>query len=353
MFQSHGEGARSVAGPGSHLSRREFIALGIAPAVTSNAAFAEEYPSKTIRFMAGATPGGSIDYGARVVAMPLSETLKAPVIVENKPGAAGVIATEFVARSPGDGYTLLIGTPSPIIIAPQAMPTVKINPLTGLIAINTVSTTPLAIAVNPGLEVKSLKDLVALSRKRPVRMGLPLAGSVSHLVVEMTAGATGCNFLNVPYKGAAPALTDAIAGHIDATVADVGVFLEMHKEGKLRIVMVTSEKRVEALPDVPTANEDAPGLVVMDWLGVFAPANTPPLIVDRINAALIKVVARDDVRAAFQRASATASTMAGPEQFQKYVAAEYLRYGRLVRERNIVIGSLRRLVDSPPVMAEG
>jgi tripartite-type tricarboxylate transporter receptor subunit TctC len=338
MFQSHRQDTPSVAGLRSHLSRRELLALGIAAGLAPGAAFAEDFPSKPIRILVGATPGGSIDYGARVIAKPLSELLKTPVIVENKPGAAGVISTEYVARSPADGYTLLFGTPSPIIIAPQAMPNARVNALTDLIAINTVSTAPLAIAVNPKLEVRRLKDLVALSKTRPITMGLPLAGSVSHLVVEMTAKATGCNFMNVPYKGAGPALSDAIAGHIDATVSDVGVFLPMHKEGKLRIVMVTSEKRLDVLPDVPTASEDAPGLVVTDWLGLFAPAKTPRPIIDKINSALVKTVAREDVQAAFQRASASASALAGPEQFQKFVAAEYLRYGQLVRERHIVIG---------------
>jgi tripartite-type tricarboxylate transporter receptor subunit TctC len=338
MFEPRGQDTPPVAIPGKHFSRRELLALGIAAGLTPGAAIAQDYPSRPVRLMVGVTPGGSIDHGARVVAITLSDLLKTPVIVENKPGAAGLIATEYVARSPVDGYTLLMGTPSPIIIAPQAMPKARVNPLTDLIAINTVSTSPVAIAVNPNLGVKGLKDLVALSKTRPIRMGLPLSGSVSHLVVEMTAKATGCNFLNVPYKGAAPALTDAIAGHIDATVADVGVLLEMHKEGQLRIVMVTSEKRIDALPDVPTANEDAPGLVVNDWLGVFAPANTPRPIIDRLSSALIKTVAREEVQAAFQKVSAKASAMPDPEQFQKFVAAEYLRYGQLLREGNIVIG---------------
>jgi tripartite-type tricarboxylate transporter receptor subunit TctC len=287
MLEMLSEGNPLAGRHAHHLSRRELLTLGIAAGLTPLAALAQDFPARPIRLLVGVTPGGSIDYGARVIAIPLGEILKTPVIVENKPGAAGLISTEYVARSPADGYTLLIGTPSPVIIAPQAMPKTNFNPLTDLTAINTVSTSPLAIAVNPSLGVTRLKDLVALSRTRPIRMGLPLAGSLSHLAVEMTAKATGCDFLNVPYKGAAPALSDAIAGHIDATVSDVGVFLPMHKERKLRIVMVTSENRIEALPEVPTANEDAAGLVVTNWLGVFAPANTPRHIVEKINAALM------------------------------------------------------------------
>lgn len=321
----------------TNLSRRDLLALGAATALAPGMAFAQDFPSRPIRLMVGATPGGSIDFGGRVISAPLAEQLRTPVLVENKPGGFGLICTDYVIKSPADGYTLLVGTPSPVIIAPQAMQKAPFNPLTDLTAINMVSTSPIAIAVNPRLGVKNLKDLVELSRTRPIKMGLPLAGSLSHLVVEMTAKATGCNFLNVAYKGAAPAITDTIGGHVDATVSDVGVFLPMHQEGRLRVVMVTSEKRIDALPDVPAASEYAEGLVVTNWIGVFAPANTPKPALDKINGALLKVVARDDVRAQYVKAAVMASVMAGPEQFQKFVASEYARFGQIVRERNIVI----------------
>lgn len=333
MSKIHSAAPRGTA----PLSRREVLGLAMAAGLAPSLAFAQEYPSRPIRLLVGAPPGGSIDNGARLIAGPLGEILGAQIVIENKPGAAGTISTEYVAKAAPDGYTLLLGTPSPVIVAPQAMPKLRFNPLTDLVAINTISNSPLAIVVNSKLPVKSLKDLVALSRTRPIRMGLPLAGSVSHLVVEMVAKATGANFLNVPYKGAAPALNDTIAGHIDATVGDVGVYLPMHREGRIRIAMVTSEKRLDGYRDVPTANEDAPGLVFTNWLGVFAPANTPAPIVQKLNAALIKLVARADVRTGFQKASATAVAMPSSEQFEKFVASEYLRYGRIVRERNIVI----------------
>ncbi len=319
------------------VTRRELLTMGLAASLAPSLVRAQDYPTKPIRITVGATPGGSIDNGARIIAGYLGEPLKTNVVVENKPGAAGVLNTEYVARAQPDGYTLLLGTPSPVIIAPQAMPHVKMNPLTDLKAINMVSTSPLAIVVNPKLGIRRLSDLVALSKTRPITMGLPLAGSVSHLVVEMVAKETGCNFLNVSYKGAAPALTDTIAGHIDATVGDLGVFLQMHAEGRIRIALVTSERRIDSLPDVPTANEDAPGLVVTNWLGIFAPGQTPPAIIDKLDAAIQKTVAREEVKAAFRKASATATSMPSAAQFQKFVGEEYLRFGRILRERNIVI----------------
>ncbi len=323
----------------THLSRRHLLGLGMAAGFAPGLAFAQEFPSRPIRLMVGATPGGSIDFGARALAGPLTALLGTPVLVENKPGGFGVICTDYVIKSPADGYTLLVGTPSPVIIAPQAMPKPPFNPLTDLLAINMVSTSPLAIAVNPRLPVKNLQDLLALSRTRPITMGLPLAGSLSHLVVELTAKATGINFLNAAYKGAAPAVNDAMGGHIDATVSDVGVFLPLHKEGRLRVIMVTSDKRIEALPDVPSVSEFGPGMAATNWIGIFAAVNTPKAVVDKINAALINAVAREDVQAAYRGFSVTAAAMAGPEPFQKFVASEYQRFGQIVREKNIVIGT--------------
>jgi tripartite-type tricarboxylate transporter receptor subunit TctC len=328
--------AAAAAAPFSPLSRRTFAALGLTLMGTSRSR-AQDQSSRPIRILVGTTPGGSIDAGARLIAAKLSEVLGTTVIVENKPGAAGIICSEYVAKSPPDGYTLLVGTPSPIIVAPQVMPAVTFNPLKDLAAINIVSTSPLAIAVNPNIGVNTIQDLVALTRKRPVTMGLPLAGSVSHLVVEMTAKVTGCNFLNVPYRGATPALNDAVAGHVDATVSDVGVFLQMHTAGKLRIVLVTSAQRIPALPDVTAAGEISQELIATNWIGVFAPARTPRPVLEKLSEALVRIAAREDTRAQFLRSSVTAATMPGPEAFQAFVATEYARYGQLVRERGIVI----------------
>ena len=329
--------AKFAAG-GTHVSRRNLLKLALAAGVAPGALLAQDFSSRPIRLMVGTPPGGSIDSAARVIAPALAEILQTAVIVENKPGAAGVLNSQFVAKSAPDGHTLLVGTPSPVVVAPQVLRNnMNFNPLTDLVPINMVSTSPIAIAVNPQVGVKTLKELVARSKTRPVTMGLPLAGSVSHLVVELTAKATGCNFLNVPYKGASPMLNDLIGGHVETAVSDAGVFLPMHRDGRLRILFITSEKRIDGLPDIPTLSEDVPGLVMINWMGLFAPAGTPRPVVDKINAALAKIVARNDVRAQFQKVSVTTSTLPSPEAFQKLVASEYERYGQIVRERNITI----------------
>ena len=321
----------------TNLSRRMVLGMGAGMAFAPGLALADDYPSRPIRLMVGATPGGSIDIAARVIATALTGLLGTPVIVENKPGASGVINSDYVAKAAPDGYTLMVGTPGPVIIAPQAMAKVAFNPLTDLTAINMVSTSPIAFAVNPKLSVHKLSDLVALAKQRPVSMGLPLAGSLSHLVVEMAAKAGGCSFTNIPYKGAAPAINDVIAGHVDATVSDLGVFLPFHRENRLRIIMTSSEKRLAILPEVLTANEEYPGLSVTNWIGVFGPAKMPSALSNKINAALQKMVTLPDVRAQFARSAVTSVSLPDTRAFQGFVASEYLRYGRLLRERNISI----------------
>ena len=209
--------------------------------------------------------------------------------------------------------------------------------LTELAPVNLVSTSPTAVAVNPKLGVSTLKELVALSKTRPINMGLPLAGSLSHIVVEMIAKETGCDFFNIAYKGAAPALSDTLAGHVDATVGDLGVFLALHREKRIQIVTVTSETRMAAAPDVRTAHEDFPGLLATNWNGVFAPAKTPAPVIEKLSSALRQIGSRSALRAQYDKASITPASFATPAQFQKFVAEEYTRFGRIVRERNIVI----------------
>lgn len=327
----------SLKSPG--IGRREVVALGLASLAAPAMVLANNFPSQPIKIVVGVPPGGSIDHGARVLATHMSDILKTPVIVQNMPGAAGMIANDFIVKSPADGYTLVLGTPSPILIAPQAIPSIKFDPLKELVPINRISESPIALAINPKLGAKNLTDLIALSKTRQIKMALPLLGSASHLVTELVGQATGINFLNVPYKGGGPAMVDTIAGHTDVTVSDVGVFVNMHKEGRLRIIAVTSEKRLEALPDVQTVNEVSPGFVATNWLGVFASAKTPAPVVQKLGEAMRQAASRDEVKKAFREKSAEASAMANPEAFKRFAEEEFHRYGKILREKNIVINN--------------
>ncbi|MBB3181050.1 tripartite-type tricarboxylate transporter receptor subunit TctC [Variovorax sp. Sphag1AA] len=216
------------------------------------------------------------------------------------------------------------------------MPKAPYNVLTDFAPINLVGDTPLILAVRPGLGVNTVKDLLQLSQKQKITLASAGAGGLTHLVIESLNLASKNNIIHVPYKGGGPALADAVAGHVDGLVADFPPLVPMFKEKRLVAVAVTSPKRTEFLPEVATVGEDIPGFVAMSWYGLMAPAKTPRNVIDKVNAAIAKVMARDDVRAQLKTASVSPRTLASPEAFQKFVAADYARWGKLIRETHIV-----------------
>ena len=319
----------------AQISRRDVLAWGSLLGLAPFAAFADTYPGRPIGLVVGAPPGGSVDFGARVLMRPLSEALGVPIIVDNKPGATGVIGAKFVAKAPADGYTLLIATPTSVVLAPQTMPGDSFNTLRDLVGINMVTRNPLAIAINPTLRIDNLKDLVALSRTRPVTLGQSGSGGSFDLLVKQLAKSTGGNFDSIPYKGVGPAITDVIGGQIDGVVSDLGPCLPFQQSGKVKLVAITSDKRIASLPNVPAAAETYPALVTYNWLGLFAPAKTPPDVINKINSALVKILARDDVQAPFTQSANNVSSMKGAAQFQAFVAGEYKRWGAVLKEQGM------------------
>ncbi|MBB3181075.1 tripartite tricarboxylate transporter substrate binding protein [Variovorax sp. Sphag1AA] len=299
------------------------------------AALAQDFSSKPIRIMVGAPPGGALDLVARLVSPGLSEILKTPVVVENKVGASGLINDDYVAKSPPDGFTLMIGAGTPVVVAPLTNQA-KFNPVTDLVAINRVGLTAQTIAVNPTHGMKSLKDLVERARKGPVTLASNGNGGFPHLTIELLTQASKANIVHVPYKGAGPAINDALAGHVDGIVMDVSALYPYIQQDKLISLAVTSEKQDQFLPKVPTVSEFLPGFAVMNWQGLFAPAKTPKPVIDAINAAFVKVLAREDVSSMLLKNAIVPAPMASPEAFQQFVTSEYDRWGKLVRDKNIV-----------------
>jgi tripartite-type tricarboxylate transporter receptor subunit TctC len=315
--------------------RSLLIAAGaalLAPALVA----AQDYPNKPIKLVVGYPPGGSNDIVARIIAPRLGEALGTTVIVENRAGVSGVIGADSVAKAAPDGYTLLAASASPVVITPHTIARIPFNTLTDFAPINTVGLTPEAIAVAPGLGVNNLKELLALSRTRQISLSSSGTGGLPHLTIELLIQASKGNIVHVPYKGAGPAVTDTLAGHVNGIVMDVPPLYPLIQDGRLKALAVTSEKRVEFLPNIPTAQEELPGFNVSNWVGVFAPARTPKAVVDRINAALVKVVAREDVRVQLLKVAVVPSNMASPDAFQKFVGEEFQRWGKLVKEKNIV-----------------
>src|SRR5687767_3623643 len=236
--------------------------------LTCAIAQAQDFPTKPVRLIVGFPPGGSNDIIARVLAPKVSELLGQQVVVENRAGANAIIATDFVAKSAPDGYTLLLGSVSPLVISPHAYSKLPYDTLADFAPITTVAMTPEIFAVHPSLPAKSLKELVALARSQPGKLSLASSGNggLPHLAIELFKTTAGVNVLHVPYKGAAPAITDTMGGHVDAIAMDLPPVLPHVKSGRLRALAMASERRTPLLPELPTSGEQGlPALLAVNW----------------------------------------------------------------------------------------
>ena len=297
---------------------------------------AQDFSAKPITLVVGFPAGGSNDIVARLIAPHLGETLKTSVIIEIKAGASGTIAAGSVVRAAPDGHTLLVSSLSPTVVTPQTMRKPPYDPRVDLIPINMLGFTPETIAVGPTLpNVKTLAELIALAQTREITMSSAGVGGFPHLAIELLTLATKAKFVHVPYKGATPAIADTAAGHVDATMMDTPPLLGLIREGRLTALAVSSEKRLSVLPEVPTAQETVPGFTAISWIGLFAPAKTPEALTRRINEALTLTLKRPDVIAQLEKVALPSGLMASPEEFQKFVSAEYIRWGAVLKQAKI------------------
>jgi tripartite-type tricarboxylate transporter receptor subunit TctC len=318
------------------ISRRHVLALGAATALTG-AAWAQEYPKRPIRLMVGFAPGGGVDLSARVLAARLSQEMTGTVVVDNKAGASGMICSEYVARSAPDGYTLMYTGGSAVVIAPQLVAKPSINSLTDLAPINLIGASPLVLSLHPGARVRDLQEFLAQARTRELKIASAGIGTLTHLTIELLSQATGGKIIHVPYKGGGAALADSLAGHVDGMVSDIPPVFQYFQDRKLLPIALTSEKRFELLPNVPTVGESLKGFSAESWFGVFAPKGTPTGILEKVSAALVKSVAREDIAAQLRMSGVNPFTHSSPAVFQSFVANEYERWGKLVKEKNITM----------------
>jgi tripartite-type tricarboxylate transporter receptor subunit TctC len=295
-------------------------------------ALAQSFPSKPMRIIVPFPPGGSTDIVGRRIAEKFQASMGQPVLVENKPGAGGAVGAEQVAKSPADGYTLLIGVTGSNAVSYSLNPKLPYQPK-DFDPVSLVVSAPLTIVVNASVPAKNLKELVALSQ--PLNHGTPGNGTSMHLTAEMFNFAAQTKFVHVPYKGTAGALNDLLGGQIQMMFGDFLITLPQVKAGKIRALAVTSLQRHPLLPEVPTVAESGyPGFEALSWQGMFAPAGTPPAVMARLNAELRKAVTATDMQEYF----ATQGFFVGgnsPAEFRAFVEKEIPKWAQIVKSANV------------------
>ena len=301
--------------------------------LTVGIAGAQEYPAKVIRFLVPFPPGTATDALARAIGPKLNEMWGQPVVVENRPGAGSVVGTSVVANAPADGYTLLMVSASHAINA-TLYPKLPFDPVKDFVGVTPVALIPNVLIVHPSLPVKSVKDVIALAKAKPGVLNYTSAGigSASHLNGELFRSTAGINIVHVPFKGFADAVTEIIAGRLEMTFAPAILATPHIGAGRVRPLAVSTTHRSAAFPNLPTMVEAGVKDCIFDpWFGVLVRAGTPKPIIDRLNAAMIKVLHLPDVTKQLQNQGADPYTMS-PEQFDKYIRAEVTKLGRIVRE---------------------
>lgn len=296
---------------------------------------AQSYPARPLKLIVPFPAGGSADLVGRIVARKMSEGLGQQIIVENRAGAGGTIGVEAASKAPGDGYTMGLGTVSTLAMAPSLYPRLGYDPVRSFAPISLVSSAPFVLAVNPALPATSLKELIHLARSKPGQLNFASIGNgtLLHFAGESFKTLAGVNIVHVPYKGAAPALVDLIAGQVHIMMDQLASFqLQNLQSGKLRPLVVAGAKRLAQLPAVPTAAEAGlPGFEVSAWFGLVAPRGTPPEAVKRLNAEALKaLMTREAHEAMFTQGIEPVAT--SPEQFAALINEEIAKWARVVRE---------------------
>jgi len=296
---------------------------------------AATYPTNAVSFIVPFAPAGGTDTLARILAQKLEQELGKPFVVENRPGAGTVLATNFVAKSAPDGYTIMMNVSS-LAADATLYKSLPYDPAKDLALVALIAKVPFVLLVNPSLPVNSVDDLIMLAKKRPLSYGSGGIGAFHHLAAALFASMAGIKMTHVPYRGTAPALDDLMGGYIQVMFSDLGPALPLINAGKLRALAVTTKQRFPSLPDVPPlAEAGVPGFDAAAWQGVVAPAQTPQPILVKLNAKLNAIVAMDDVRARMADIGMVPLGTGSVAELQQFLQAEILRWGKLVEEAGL------------------
>lgn len=302
----------------------------------TNVTCAQEYPGKPIRMVVQSPPGGGADLFARLVGKQLTESWGQLVVVENRPGAGGILGTEFAARAAPDGYTLLL-VPSTHAINPSFYQKLPYDPVKDFSAIGLIATSPNIVVVHPSLPVRSVVQLMALAKKRPGELAFGSAGigQTSHLSGELFKSMAKISVVHVPYKGSGPAEIDLAGGHLQFMVDTMPAALPNVRSGRTRALAVTGKTRTPIMPDLPTVAESGlPGYEFVSWWGIAAPAGTPQSIISKFNQEIVRIMARPDIKELVLTQGAESRT-SSPQEFSDYVRMQIDFFAKIIKEAKI------------------
>ena len=316
------------------ITRRAAIAGALLPFAAR--AQAPEWPSRPVRFIVPYPPGGPTDIMGRIIAQAVQGPLGQPFVVENRAGANGLIGSEQAARAAPDGSTFLVNASAHVIV-PHLTPNMPIDVLADFAPVTNIAAVPLWLVVNPALPVRSVADFIAYARANPGRISYASSssGGATHLAGELFKQLTGTDMVHVPYRGSGPAVQDLIAGNVHAMFDSVPSSAASARDGRLRALAVTTRNRIAPFPDLPTiAEAGVPGYEISTWYGIWAPARTPPAIIARLQQAVATAARSPETRSRFDALGAE-PVADSPEDYARFVRAEYDRWGKLVRDARI------------------
>lgn len=309
------------------------LTAGVSPA---QAQPAPGYPQKPVHMIIPFAPGGASDFAGRIISPRLAEALGQPIVIENRAGASGNIGMEAAAKAPADGYTIYLGNIGTISINPAVFPNLAIRPTRDFIPVSLVAELPSILVAHPSLPAKTLGEFVAMAKARPgdLNFASPGSSTLNRLEMEQLIKAAALKMVHVPYKGGAgPAVQGLLGNETHVMFVTLSSAIAFVKADKLKALAVTSPKRIEALPQVPTMIESGfPDFATSSWQGVFVPAGTPRAVVAKLHEALVKVLAMPEVKERFATSGVTATASKTPEEFTAYVAAESERWGKVAKE---------------------
>jgi len=314
---------------------QRWLAAALCAAFPTGAAYAQAFPAKPIRIVVPFAPGGTSDILARVIGAKMTENWRHQVLVDNRPGASGNIGAEFVARAAPDGYTVVLMDVGNLSISPSIFPKLPFDIIKDFAPVTAISYSPHLLATHPSVPVKSVKELVALAKARPggLNVGSTGLGSAPHMAGLLFAHRTGIKWVYIPAKGGAQSILDVASGQADLLFNGMLATLPHVQSGRLKLIAISSEQRVPALPDTPTVAEagNLPGFVTGSWQGMLAPAKTPADVVARVNGEVVRIITLPDIK---EKLSATGAYPIGnsPREFGEWLAASKDRWAKLIKD---------------------